>query len=53
VVSLQTLFQTKTTTYNDFDLFRDGKPFLFNRVTTDETPTPLSLVQNWSAELKK
>jgi eukaryotic-like serine/threonine-protein kinase len=53
VVSLRTLFQTKATAANDnFDVFRDGK-FLLNSVSTDETPTPLSLVQNWMAELKK
>jgi hypothetical protein len=53
VVSLRTLFQTKATAANDnFDVFRDGR-FLLNSVSTDETPTPLSLVQNWTAELKK
>ena len=54
VVSLRTLMQTKATNANDsFEAFPSGKQFLFNSVSTDETPTPLSLVLNWTAESKK
>ncbi len=46
-------FGINATTRNDFDVFPDGKKFLTNTITTDETPSPLSLVLNWTAELKK
>ena len=38
---------------DSYDPFPDGKRFLENTVITEETPAPLSLVQNWTAELKK
>jgi eukaryotic-like serine/threonine-protein kinase len=57
VVALRTLFQTKASSLsslNDsYDAFPDGKKFLVSTVTSEETPTPLSLVFNWTAELKK
>jgi hypothetical protein len=54
VVALRTLFQTKANSLNDsYDAFPDGKKFLVSTVTREETPTPLSLVFNWTAELKK
>jgi hypothetical protein len=54
VVERKTLFQSGVVTINDsYDPFPDGKRFLLNTITTSETPDPLSLVQNWQAELKK
>ena len=54
VVARRTLFQTHATNFNDsYDPFPDGKKFLVDTVTTTETQTPLSLVLNWPAELKK
>ena len=54
VAAVRTLFQTKAINPNDsYDAFPDGKRFLVDTVTTEETPTPLSLVLNWPAELKK
>jgi len=38
---------------DSYDAFPDGKRFLENTIITEETPAPLSLVQNWAAELKK
>jgi len=53
-VALRTLFQTKATApTGSFDVFPDGKKFLFDTISTVETPTPLSLVLNWTVELKK
>jgi eukaryotic-like serine/threonine-protein kinase len=53
--SLRPLFETKAVpgTFDSFDVTPDGKEFLVNVVATEETPSPLSLVQNWTAELKK
>src|ERR1039458_1821867 len=34
-------------------VFPDGKKFLTNTINTEETPAPLSLVLNWTVELKK
>jgi Tol biopolymer transport system component len=54
VVALRRLFQTKANSLNDsYDAFPDGKKFLVSTVAKEETPTPLSLVFNWTAELKK
>jgi Tol biopolymer transport system component len=54
VASTRALFPIKVSTANDsYDVFPDGKKFLSNTITTEETPTPLSLVLNWPAELKK
>jgi len=50
----RTLFQIRLTTANDnYDVFPDGKKLLVNTITTEEVPAPLSLIQNWTAELKK
>jgi len=52
---LRPLFQTKAVpgTFDSFDVTHDGKEFLVNVVATEETPTPLSIVENWTADLKK
>ena len=36
-----------------FDVYRDGKQFLLNESAAQEGDTPLTLVTNWLAELKK
>ncbi|MGA7291630.1 MAG: hypothetical protein WBW85_03725 [Terriglobales bacterium] len=47
-------FAYKATSGSDsYDAFPDGKKFLTNNMNTEETPAPLSLVLNWSAELRK
>jgi eukaryotic-like serine/threonine-protein kinase len=49
----QTLFTENATALGvAFDVSADGKRFLIN-VAGDEAPTPLHLVVNWAAELKK
>ena len=54
VTARRVLFSIKTMSPNDsYDAFPDGKRFLENTIITEETPAPLSLVQNWAAELKK
>jgi len=54
VTARRALFSIKTVSPNDtFDAFPDGKRFLENTITTEESGTPLSLVQNWAAEVKK
>ncbi len=54
VAAIRALFPIKATTAGDsYDVFPDGKKFLTNTITTEETPEPLSLVLNWAAELKK
>jgi len=54
VVSLRTLFQTKITWQNDgYDVSPDATRFVVDTISTDETPAPLSLVLNWTSELKK
>ena len=50
----KTLFQTsvtQSTSGTGYDVTRDGRFLLLNWVI--ETPTPLTLVTNWDAELKK
>jgi len=48
------LFPINATSGGDsYDVFPDGKRFLTNTINTEETPAPLSLVLNWTAELKK
>lgn len=37
---------------NSYDVTRDGTRFVVDSVITDESATPLSLVLNWTAELK-
>jgi len=54
VVSLRTLWQTKITWFNDsFDVSPDASRFVVDTMSTDETPAPLSLITNWTWELKK
>jgi len=53
VAASRVLFSIKMTTGNGYDAFPDGKKFLTSTVTTGETPAPLNLVLNWTAELKK
>jgi hypothetical protein len=54
VVSLRTLWQTKITWFNDsFDVSPDASKFVLDTMSTDETPAPLSLVTNWTSELKR
>jgi Tol biopolymer transport system component len=54
-VSVRVLYQTKAFpgTYDSYDVTPDGNRFLVNNIATEDTPTPLSLVENWTAELKK
>jgi Tol biopolymer transport system component len=54
VAAIRALFPINATSGGDsYDVFPDGKKFLTNTVTTEETPGPLSLVLNWTAELKR
>jgi len=54
VVQTHALFPIRIGTTNDtYDTFPDGKKFIVDNTITRETPAPLSLVQNWQAELKK
>jgi Tol biopolymer transport system component len=53
VKSRRILFPLKFGLNDTYDVFPDGKRFLVNTNVTDETAAPLSLVQNWTAELKK
>jgi Tol biopolymer transport system component/predicted Ser/Thr protein kinase len=55
VVASRTFFDTKATpaALDSFDILPDGKEFLVDVVTAQETPAPLILVQNWTADLKK
>ena len=39
--------------YADFDVTADGKKFLLNIPFESQNPTPLTLVVNWEAEVKK
>jgi len=48
----QTMFLTAAG-MGQYDATRDGKRFVVDSVITDESPAPLNLVQNWTAELKK
>ena len=53
MVARRALLPLKLTTADDsYDVFPDGKKFLLSTITKEETPTPLSLVYNWPAELK-
>jgi Tol biopolymer transport system component len=50
------LFQmpaTPTPAGPSYDVSHDGQRFLVNALVTDPTPTPLTLVLNWTAEVKK
>ena len=52
--AIRALFTINATSGGDsYDVFPDGKNFLTNTINTEETPAPLSLVLNWTAELKK
>jgi eukaryotic-like serine/threonine-protein kinase len=51
VASRRALFPLKAG-FAAYDAFPDGKKFLVDTITKEETPTPLSLVSNWTAELK-
>ena len=53
VTSRRILFPLKFGLNDTYDVFPDGKRFLVNANVTEETATPLSLVQNWTAELRK
>jgi hypothetical protein len=54
VAAIHVLFPIKATSGADsYDVFPDGKKFLTNTVTTEETQAPLNLVLNWTAELKR
>jgi hypothetical protein len=54
VAAIRALFPINATSGGDsYDVFPDGKRFLTNAINTEETPAPLSLVLNWTAELKK
>jgi len=48
------LFQSKITWLNDgLDVSPGESRFVVDTISTDETPAPLSLVLNWTSELKK
>jgi eukaryotic-like serine/threonine-protein kinase len=51
VASRRALFPLKAG-FAAYDAFPDGKKFLVDTITKEDTPTPLSLVSNWAAELK-
>jgi hypothetical protein len=53
--SVRDLYQTKAVpgTTDSYDVTPDGNRFLVNVIATEETPTPLNLVENWTAEFKK
>src|SRR5579864_1182861 len=53
--SLRRLFQTNaiSRTNDTYDVFPDGKRFMLDVAATGETPRPLSLIENWTAALKK
>ena len=54
VAAIRALFPINATSGGDsYDVFPDGKKFLANTINTEETPAPLNLVLNWTAELKK
>jgi len=53
VASRRNLFPIKFAFNDSYDVFPDGNRFLLNLDVTPGTPTPLSLVVNWPAELKK
>jgi hypothetical protein len=43
----------KQATPPSYDVTADGQRFLANVITSDETPAPITLVQNWAAALKR
>ena len=50
------LFQmpaTPTPAGPSYDVSHDGQRFLVNTLVTDPTPSPLTLVLNWTAEVKR
>lgn len=51
VIGRRTLFQFKRLTAN-YDVFPDGKRFLW-AVPTNDSPTPFSVVLNWTADLNR
>lgn len=54
VTAIRALFPINATSGGDsYDVFPGGKRFLTNTINTEETPAPLSLVLNVTAELKK
>lgn len=54
VAAIRALFPINATSGGDsYGVFPDGKRFLTNTINTEETPATLSLVLNWTAELKK
>jgi hypothetical protein len=54
VIALRVLFPIKVTNPGDsYDVFPDGKKFLVDAVTTEDTSAPLNLVLNWRAEFKR
>jgi len=52
---LHTLFQAPgiQRQAGSYDVSADGKKFLINRGNSKEGSEPLTMVQNWTAELKK
>ena len=48
------LFQVslRRTNIPQYDVFPDGQRFIVNTVVTEKTSTPLTLVQNWTAQVK-
>ena len=51
------LLKTRTTGVNnarkDYAVAADGQHFLINTLVTESAPTPITIVLNWSAELKR
>jgi serine/threonine protein kinase len=50
------LFQTRVSNYslpNRYAVSRDGKRFLVNSAVEDTNPTPITVILNWTATLKK
>jgi serine/threonine protein kinase len=55
VGTVQPLFETRSITSltNAFDVTADGKRFLVNTLIGEKSASPITLVVNWDAELKK
>ena len=59
VASVRPLFEMFQTMYltgagvNQYDVTSDGNQFAVDAVMTNESPAPLRLVVNWTADLKK
>jgi hypothetical protein len=51
----RTLFSTriKESVTREYDVTPDGQRFLVNVTSGDETVEPITLVQNWAADLKR